>query len=234
MYLWVVLATFLAALAAYVLPLRSDMTNIYDTPAAQAMLMQMVVKHKAAAEYMLRRTWPYYCEAGQKIDEDCLTSYKVDYIPSILSDNDVAEYLPFGFVNNANYTNVIRCVYNTGTEENPIFNEKSDCNDDDENNKVLRGLLTYGQIPERWIEFDENDQAFPSKDLEIAMRKHFGRYQMAGHLVKEGDECRNEAGKYCYVQNFEGRRFLIPASFYNQTFQNTCSSGACFVYLSWQ
>ena len=234
MYLWVVLATFLAALAAYVLPLRSDMTGVYDTPVAQAMMMQMVVKHKAAAEYMKQRTWPYYCEAGQLVNNECLTPGNVNYSNFILSDDDVNPYLPFGFTNNPDYVNVIRCVYNIRTEEDPVYRAKDNCNDDDENNKVLRGLLTYGPIPENWLTYDENGQSIPSNDLETAMRKHFGRHQMAGYLYREGEDCRNATGRFCYIQNFEGKRFLIPHSFYTQSFDTACSNGACFVYLSWQ
>lgn len=221
MYLWVVLATFLAALAAYVLPLRGDMTAVVDTPVAQAMMMKMVVKHKAGLEYMKHNGWPFSCTSGN--NEFCKNNNTVDYVPGVLSDASINDYLPFGFVNDADYTNEIRCLFYTITNGVPSYQNAPNCNASNNNIPALRTLLTYGPIPERWLSTD-GDMIKPSGDLLSAMRKHFGSNQMAGFVVeKDGAK---------YIRNFEGTEFLIPSQF--TSINTACSSQACFAYMTWR
>lgn len=221
MYLWVVLATFLAALAAYILPLRGDMASVVDAPIAQAMMMKMVVKHKAGLEYMKRNAWPYSCASGN--NTFCQSHNTVDYVPGILTDNDVADYMPFGFVNDANYTNEIRCLYLRITNGVPIYSQAIDCNTSSNESEVLRALLTYGPIPEHWLVVN-GDIVKPSGDLTTAMRKHFGFNQMAGYVVHiNGSK---------YIRNFEGTDFLIPPQF--TSMGSNCDNQACFAYVTWR
>lgn len=238
MYLWVVLATFLAALAAYVLPLRSDMTNVVDTPVAQAMMMKMVVKHKAGREYMLVNTWPHWCDgavssATEPAKQQCAHLSKTGCNNGILADNlldraSCPTCLPLGFVNDASYRNVIQCVCNTGTESAPVYKSTASCNSgcsqaDGSISPTLRALLTYGPIPKRWLVKD-GDWWKPSGDLSTAMRKHFGSSQIAGYLVQK-------SGAY-YVRNYEGSDFLIPTQF-EHYLDAQCNTSPCFAYLSW-
>ena len=46
MYLWLVLSTFLAILAGYTLPMRSDSSEKMDVPVASAYIMKMEVKNE--------------------------------------------------------------------------------------------------------------------------------------------------------------------------------------------
>ena len=50
MYIWVVLATFIVALAAFNLPVRPDMRNVYVSPQAEAVITKLYLQHKAAVE----------------------------------------------------------------------------------------------------------------------------------------------------------------------------------------
>ncbi len=229
MYLWIVLATFLAALAAYVLPLRSDMVGVVDTPVAQSMMIQMVVKHKAGLEYMKQHGWPFACPDGHpysEADKTCETKNMVAY-PTGDADEASADYITFGFINNPSYHNQIACLCNNGTQANPNY-VNADCNgscqQNGEETQVLRGLFTYGPIPQHWMTFDREGKAIPSGDLTTAMRKHFGSSQMAGYIVKTGSNY--------YIRNYEGRDFLIPSQFSGRTCIN--SNDACFAYLSWR
>ncbi len=222
MYLWVVLATFLAALAAYVLPLRNDMDKVVDTPVAHAMMMRMVVKHKAGLKYMEQNGYPYACPGGTLTD-DCRIKNLVTYGSGVLSNTSLDAYMPFGFVNDTDYVDEIRCVYNTGDEANPNYQAAVDCNTGSGDNQVLRALLTYGPIPERWLAVNETTVK-PSGDLTTAMRKHFGTNQMAGYVVQKSGAN--------YIRNFEGKDFLIPSQF--TSLNTACASRACFAYVSWR
>lgn len=229
MYLWVVLATFLAALAAYVLPLRSDMTNVVDTPVAQSMMIQMVVKHKAGLEYMKRHGWPFACPDGHSYttnDKSCEEENMVTYSVGDI-DNASSGLITFGFVNNTNYHNQIQCLCNNGTEAAPVYAAAScngECVNNGQKSQVLRGLLTYGPVPQHWLTYDSTGNVIPSGDLTTAMRKHFGSSQMAGYIVKSN-------GNY-YIRNFEGKNFLIPSQFTGKSCID--NNDACFGYLSWR
>lgn len=227
MYLWMVLATLLAALAAYVLPLRNDMVGVVDTPVAQAMMIQMVAKHKAGLDYMKYNGYPYACPAGHTYsaaDHSCAERNMVTY--GVGDANDAsAPFLPLGFVNNSHYSNEIRCLCRTGTQANPSYSAAANCNATCGNNTpVLRTLLTQGPIPERWLLRDDSGNAIPSGDLTSAMRKHFGHSQIAGYIVKSG-------GNY-FIRNFEGTDFLIPTQFNGRTCID--SNDACFGYMSFR
>ena len=52
MYIWLVLATFLAMIAAYFLPIRQDTQDILTVPVAQAKIVQLVAAQRAGLEYM--------------------------------------------------------------------------------------------------------------------------------------------------------------------------------------
>ena len=223
MYLWVVLATFLAALAAYVLPLRGDMTSVVDTPVAQAMMMKMVVKHKAGLEYMKRNAWPYACPGGAVSQDQCKNNSMVSYNSGVIADNALDPYMPFGFTNDANYIDEIRCLHVTVNNGVPNYQAASNCNAGTVDTPVLRALLTYGPIPERWLTVDGN-VVKPSGDLLTAMHKHFGGNQMAGYVVQRSSSN--------YIRNFEGKEFLIPSQF--TSLNTACAGRACFAYISWR
>ena len=53
MYIWVVLATFIVALAAFNLPVRPDMRNVYVSPQAEAVITKLYLQHKAAKSAVL-------------------------------------------------------------------------------------------------------------------------------------------------------------------------------------
>lgn len=51
MYIWVLLATFIAILYSFNLPTRSDMREIYVEPQAEAIVSKMLLQHRAAENY---------------------------------------------------------------------------------------------------------------------------------------------------------------------------------------
>ena len=52
MYLWVILATFIVALASFNLSVRPDMRQLYVEPQAEAAVTRIMLQHQGAAKYV--------------------------------------------------------------------------------------------------------------------------------------------------------------------------------------
>ena len=202
MYLWIVVVTFLSALAGYVLPLRNDMVKAVDTPAAEALLMQMVIKHQAGLSYMKRQEWPIGCS-----ETGC-----ANYVAGSLDDIDwhdyAASFLADGLANSS-FKSVIECYKVEGTRDNCYKNEDTDKN----------GLITYGKLSEKWLE----KQGMPSADLLNVFAKKFKYNKNVGYLVKRDSSY--------YIKNYRGNEFLIP-SVYDDNLADECDDATCLVYLT--
>jgi hypothetical protein len=222
MYIWVVLTTFLALIAAYFLPVRPDTQEILTVPVVQANIMQMLVKQEAAKQYMKERAYPFFSTETER---------KVDFATGELS---IDGYLPQGFINNEEYVTVLYCMNEDMTE---INTGTDGCYRSDEV-KTKRLLMTYGMIPEKWgiisnISSDGSDyDIMPSPDLMQALRNHFGKREMVGYTIEEGGKT--------YVVNYEGRKFEVPQkvmedSIATWTLKNCIDNyKSCLVYMSWR
>lgn len=220
MYLWLVLATFLAMIAAYFLPIREDTQKAVVVPVAQAKLIQMVVKQEAGKQLMKEGAYPYYTD-----DQDGGVGYSSGEI-------DVTAYLPYGFVNNDDYVTAIYCMDEGMTQ---ILTGADACRRI-EGIKKWRMLITYGPIPERWqsINVDGGDYDLkPSPDMMGALREQFGRKDMVGYVVNEGGRL--------YVVNYEGTKFEVPRPVVNNIGMSNygikdCINDymSCLAYMSWQ
>lgn len=224
MYLWVVLTTFLAMLAAYVLPIREDTQKMLTVPVAQAKLSQMVVKQSAGKEYMKRMSWPFYGNANNEYER------RVGYHSG---EVNVTPYLPVGFENNEDFVTAIYCM----NEDLTAINAGADDCRKSETVKNKRLLITYGAIPERWRTIDVDDSGYnnvmPSPDMMGALREQFASRIMAGYVEDDG-------GKL-YIVNYERTRYEIPApvaddlNVVNYSIRDCVYDyGSCLAIMSWQ
>ena len=227
MYIWVVLTTFLAIIAAYILPVRPDTEEMVTVPVAQARIMQMLVRQQAGIQYLKERAWPYF---SNRIDKD------VNYMSGEL---DVAAYLPHGFVNNNEYVTALYCM----NEEMTTINAGSTagCKKSYEQ-KVVRLLMTHGAIPEKWQVISDvvsnadgsvtDFGVVPSAEMIQALRNHFGTYEMVGYVVEDG-------GKF-YIVNYEGTRFDVPDVVVDSTVVDWSLKACmeeyktCLAYMTWR
>jgi len=218
MYLWMVLAAFLATLAAYILPLRHDMDKVLDNPIAEAMLMKMKVKHHTVEKMME----DYSCEGSQKEnfhsgEDNC---YNEAYYRATDNDDEfkdssgtgivINNYIPFGFNLSDSYHSRIKCFCYTpgedgadGSLEQIGCNDKQNCSAPEQ--YIKHGLLTYGLVPQHWLMQSPNGWT-PSADLLAAFRKNFSSGIAVGTIVK------NEDNSYS-IQNYsetESRLYPIP------------------------
>lgn len=222
MYIWVVLTTFLALIAAYFLPIRPDTQEMLTVPVAQARVMQMLVKQEAAKRYMEERAYPFFSTETER---------KVDFATGELN---VENYLPKGFINSEEYITALYCM----NEGMTVINTGTDGCYRGNGIKTERLLMTYGRIPEKWsiisnISSGGGDyDIIPSPDLMQALRRHFGKREMVGYTIEEGGKT--------YVVNFEGRKFEVPQKVMNDeivtwTLKDCIDEyKSCLVYMSWR
>lgn len=220
MYLWVILTTFLAMLAAYALPIRPDAQEAVTVPVAQARLIQMVVKQSAGVQFMKENAYPYYSTEQER---------KVNYTSGQISDEQLDDYMTFGYVNSQDYVTAIYCMDEDLTE---IRTGDDACRKTD-TEKTQRLLITYGAIPERWQMITEDGDIMPSPDMTQAMRQQFGLTDIAGYVINEGGTL--------YVVNYEGTRFEVPQPVADNTNMmhyglKDCLNdyGTCLAYMSWR
>ena len=209
MYVWVVLATFLAMIAAYVLPIRPDTEKSVVVPVAQAKLVQLAAKQKAGEQHILENSWPIYSGATE-------LNRNVGFING---EVDVTPYLNrVGVVNNTKFVTAIYCLTD---DKSALRTGDQHCRKDFEDT-FERVLITYGPIPEKWRRYVENGTDFassPSNDMMNAFRYHYTEYDIAGYAIREG-------GKY-YIVNYEGTKFEVPKVVGDNTGMSHYGLGEC-------
>ena len=136
MYIWVILATFLAILASYTLSVRPDMRELSVARMAEAALGRLVVQHEAALNYVKYNKYPYSASRD-----------KVDYAPGIISDGDLLVEMPYGHSLDGQYTSKIFCMNQDMTVAFGNAGAENPC-DVTDNRKMV---VTYGPIPTRWL-----------------------------------------------------------------------------------
>ena len=208
MYLWVVLATFLAMIAGYYLPLRQDTPDLVNVPVAQARVAKMSAQHKLSLKYVRGlRTKKCYGPGPSRTDPDAesscaegetLVSNYWEGIENLIqpfadennvhqiTENEFLNYDSFGFKPDADYLTYIIC-------------STSDCNPTDAapETKPTRYLVTTGPVPEKW-QRAFGDKITPTAEFMNALRAQFGRDEKVGYL---------ENGQ---IINYEGTVIEIP------------------------
>lgn len=228
MYMWLVLSTFLAILAGYSLPMRSDTPEKLNVPVASAHMVKMVVGHRSALNYAKKSKWPYYCAGvaeGETVTE-CPQENKVGFVPGIIAPEELTDYIPEGFVLSDEYKSQIFCYNEDGTEA-------SDCYDM-EGNKRTKLLVTFGDLHEKWLSSQDivagggagKAKVTPNEDIIKAFRNHFGYDELVGYV--------RETGEVREIINYQGAsRYTIPQDMWTEM-SGTCNktyNGSCIAYV---
>ena len=159
MYIWVILATFIVAIASFNLSVRSDIRQIYVAPQAEATISKLALQHEAAEDYV----------RYQAKSNGAYTAGEVD--PASLSS-----YLPEGFtidegaaIDEGHNYSFVYCL-DTGTPN--LSTKSSTCSGD----SYRPYVITYGCIPQRWKSLSDGR---PRTELISAMYNVFG---FGGHI----------------------------------------------------
>ena len=144
MYVWVILATFITAIYAFNLSVRSDIRELYKVPQAEAVISKIVIQHRAAKKFMQDHMPP-----------DNETDV-VSYFPGRISYDNLKPYLPFGFNNGNADTEYHSTIYCLNKDSANLSTEVAGCAAGGSgvsccaDPKSAAYLITYGCIPSRW------------------------------------------------------------------------------------
>ena len=171
MYIWVILATFLAMLASYTLSVRPDMRSVTVEPVAEAVLGKMIAQHEAAANYARFNKFPYAADRKH-----------VEYVPGIISDEDILAEMPYGYVLEGDYTSQIFCMNDSMTVAYDYSGSvPSDANPCDVRGNKRR-VVTYGPIPTRWLSLSSGMQ-HPNTDFISALWNIVSAGEEIGYMI---------------------------------------------------
>ena len=190
MYLWVLIAIFISALAALGTSLRPDIKDLYMNTQAETEITQIYTLHRATLKYIDKHP-----EIEGKIDP-----------------NTISAYLPFGF-QPGNFVSMSYCLNSIGTDipnecqtqEEPepeeVDPEETDPNEntDEENNETTEPnivsdgtcctrdenthyVITYGTISLKWTNVYTGK---PKVELLDAMKNKVGYVDGLGYAVNK-------------------------------------------------
>lgn len=230
MYIWLVLSTFLAILAGYSLPMRSDTPEKMNVPVASAHMMKMVIQHRSAQNFIKKHRWPYWCADVTSGVTSCDEKDRIGFGPGEIDWEDIKQYVPDGFLVDAGtegtgYKSHIFC-YNP--DETPVDN----CEESEGSSKI-KYLVTYGDLHEKWLASqtldstgdDEKALVTPSDDMMRAFRNQFGYGEMAGY-IREFEETQE-------IINYQGvSKFTLPEDMWDELSSSCTYNGSCIAYVS--
>lgn len=242
MYIWVLLATFLAMLYSYNLSHRADIREIEVEPVAKALISKLIIKQQAAGRYMRGNTPPF--AQSKDAAGNIYKSDNITYAAGVITESELRGYLPYGFKDDGSVTTEIYCL----NKENP--NATMACSEE----QAVRYLVAYTVIPQRWLNVKTG---LPNNDFNNAMKQIIGydnsfgypscqefqidpttelktckKYAVRG---REGLHKVEYAGGSASVGNDIG--FEIPAYIVNNgNFSRTCGNrksgnGLCLIYI---
>ena len=201
MYIWVLLATFIAILYSFNLPYRSDMRSVRVEPLAETVSTKFTMQHMNAISFV---------ESDRKFDKSIAGSGKKVFA---LDEDDIKKFAPYGFVPDTDVYSEIVCL----SPDDDTYATAEACEEDSE---VF--LITYGPIPYRWRNVKTGK---PNNDLLRSMKKVgaggyiFGYSVNASEITNSTDDIDNEdfemlsfrySGSDCEIRRFNKERTFIP------------------------
>jgi len=177
MYIWVVLATFLAILASYTLSPREDVRKLTVEPLAEVYIAKMVTQHEAALSYVNYRKKPY------------TTTNRNEFAPIALDKgllnndlDDTENYFPVGHSYTGEFFSKIYCMDETAENALSIVNVPDAC----QNKKNKKAVVTFAPIPLRWLN-THVDPERPNVDFLNAMKNTVHGGIIFGYIAKTED-----------------------------------------------
>lgn len=225
MYLWVLIAVFLAALATVGMPLRPDMRNLYLVPQAQAVLTKLNAQHRALESYAFTHR-----EAGHVIQ------------PGVWNVNEHSSgYVPYGFKSNGgivNFTSKVYCLNRRSENHGPLVSCFSNPEECCLNPDAIIYLVTYGRVPYRWLDVSTGHL---KSELLVAMKETFGYTSGIGYTIAVGpdgydiSDDKNVFSTSVGILSQGKDTFVsIPSAIVDDDdFNDECASGDhCLIYMS--
>ena len=189
MYLWVIIATFLASLAVFSTSYRPDVKKVVVEPKAEAVIAKMYLQHQAMRNYVATnwRKGPGSVEPGEWKPE-----------------GSNASYAPYGFDADGGVANFTSKIYCLASKENGVatrtysklpvgctngsdpYHAVSNCCDEPD---ATMFLVTYGDIPSKWR---NPVTGKPRAELLDAMKTSRGYIDGLGYMIDLAKDLPND------------------------------------------
>ena len=250
MYLWVIIATFVAALFALNVSIRSDIKQLYVEPQAQTVVTKLYVQHRAAMNYVSKRNRNS-------------TATGMSYRPGEVTADMLVADLPYGFNQDSGFnrfTTWLYCLDKDKLEQSGSAALPTSCTagvppsgdggadgsgsaDTGDGSNCCSGssvavyLVTYGCVPSKWRDVRSGK---PDGMLLGAMKTTTGYTHGMGYVVERDEISENiYDNNSMYEENIEtnmgvygqGGQFYVPIPNYisdtsvgGTSFANVCGS----------
>lgn len=208
MYIWVILATFMAMLYSFNLAVRNDMRKIRVEPMAETVIAQLVIQHRAAVDFIRNRMPP---KNGSNV---------ITYDKGVLGcASSLSNYLPYGYSCDTEFVSEVYCMRKDNWAQGI-----GDCKSAD----AMKYLITYGPVPQKWLNLSSNT---PTNDVLNAMQNVVGLDTSLGYVVDVSHAKYKKA-----VKGREDNVVYIPNYVVeNGGFKSTCvcnNCRRCLVYVT--
>lgn len=246
MYLWVVIATFIAALFALNVSIRSDIKQLYVEPQAQTVVTKLYVQHRAAMNYISKRNRNS-------------SAVGMSYRPGELTADMLSADLPYGFNQDSGFsrfTTWVYCLDKDKLEDTGAAALPSSCTaavppeggegagDMGDGSNCCSGasaavyVVTYGCVPAKWRDVRSGK---PDGMLLGAMKTTTGYTHGMGYVVERNEVSEDiyNNGSTMYEEDIDtnmgvygqGGQFYVPIPNYisdtsagGNSFANVCGS----------
>lgn len=222
MYIWVVLATFIAILYAFNLSVRPDMREIYVEPQAEAVVTKAIIQHRGAMRFVRDKMPPNNGMAN------------ITYTEGKLNVNSFEGYLPAGFNadGTSGYTSMIYCINKNSAK---LGTAAVSCDNID----AINYLVTYGCVPQRWKSIKGGR---PSNDLTNAIQSLVGSGSNFGYTRDiAASDPKNVLGSTMGINTSDKfwlsiPQYIISADKGDEGFSKVCGDSRkcsyCLVYMT--
>lgn len=220
MYLWLIIATFIAAIYALAVPIRSDMTELYVEPQAENIVTKLYVQHRAARTYLLN-----HHSDGE--------GNRATYVAGEIRPEDLTGYLPYGFNADSGITTFTSLTYCLDKKSPGYSRIPTDCSDPSgagipgcnscNANGSITYLITFGCVPLKWRDLKTGK---PNAMLLNAMKRTVGFTNGFGYVVDKSEITVGEGMDYLNTTmgiQGQGDKYYYPIPTYiiNNTLSGT-------------
>ncbi len=201
MYFWVILASLMGIISFGVLREKTKDANDFVVPIYEALSQNLLVQHNATlsalrARYLAAGSWDFAGNGQMTKAVAVAGNGGVAY--HVVSQADVAAYLPYGFKFTPGYTSAYFCVYKVNQSQ-PVS-----CSDE---NAVMY-LVTYADVPVRYA--GANARSIPKAIADGTQNSRF-----VGLIEKASAPLTDPmaSGKVAYGQPLGATHYILSAGY---------------------
>lgn len=185
MFIWMILAVFMAALFSFTLNPREDHYDVVNVPRAEGVAANLMTMHSAATQYVFDHKDPV-----------------ATYNSGVLSQATMSSYLPVGYKNSNNVVSEIFCFDMTNSDTRVQIG----CSNTD----AMNFVISYVETPRRFTTIGDDGEVRASRAMDLALAKVGSNAITIGYTVKATAAIAGPIGSLMAIQSYRGAFVYIP------------------------